>query len=103
MNTEARTIALGQILEREFRKAADLPIASRVSVEFDDEEEEIRVTVDGVVWTHLHGSEDDDAFMFEDGSGDMVDFEIPEDYLEIGNAADEPNDDPFDADDPAPM
>ena len=91
MNIEARTIALGQIIEREFRKAADLPVASRVSVEFDDEEEEIRVTVDGEVWTHLHGS-DDDGFMFENEARHMVDFDIPEDYCDIADAADEPND-----------
>jgi hypothetical protein len=72
----------GQIIEREFRKAANLPAEARVSVTFPNEDE-IVVTANDVIWTHQNGGEID-AFMFENRHGEMVDFEPPADWIELG-------------------
>lgn len=80
MSTESRLITCGQILEREFRLARRLPIESRVSVEWT-EDEEIIITSDGELWVMQIGS-DDDGFRFTGPNGERLRIPYPADYLD---------------------
>ena len=71
-----------EILEREFRKAANLPDDAQVSVKFTDDET-IVVTVNGAKWTMVIGS-DDDYFWFQlENSDQQVRFDFPQDWLDL--------------------
>lgn len=74
-----------EIVEREFRLAAEVPDSHPVSVVFNDDEETITVTTPDAEWVMEIGS-DDDYFWFSKtgpGGGRVIRFDYPDDWIEL--------------------
>lgn len=71
-----------EIIEREFRKAADVPIGTRIVVDFPEDEEVINVYVDGIHWV-MHVGSDDDNFYFINELEDVLEFDFPQDWIDL--------------------